>query len=252
MNSVGNAKIAGMDVDLKLDSNRYSIVLVVFFIGYVVFEVPSNMVLTWMGRPSIYLPGIMALWGAVTVGMAFVPTYEALIGFRVVMGSLESGFAPGVLLLLSSWYKKKEQSKRFAVYISAAILSGAFGGLLAGSITGGLDGVHGIAGWRWLFVVEGAATMGWSTIAFFILPDFPTSSKGKFTERERELAILRLQADAQQLRSEGEAELSHWEALKISMKNWRTWLFVVGYMVRTTISFSISPSSEEICILTMT
>jgi MFS family permease len=105
-----------------------------------------------------------------------------------VIGCLEAGFAPGVLLLLSSWYKKAEQSKRFAVYISAAILSGAFGGLLAGAITEGLNGKYGIAGRRWLFIVEGALTAGWSIIASFILLDFPANSK-RLTPRERELAI---------------------------------------------------------------
>ncbi|KAF5519959.1 MFS transporter prlL [Colletotrichum aenigma] len=228
--NIGNAKIAGMDKDLGLDSGKYSIALIVFFIGYVLFEVPSNMLLT-RTRPSIYLPGIMAVWGSVTIGMAFCPTYEALVGFRVVMGCLESGFAPGVLLLLSSWYKKEEQSKRFAVYISAAILSGAFGGLLAGSITSGLHEVHGIAGWRWLFVVEGAATVGAAGIAFFVLPDFPANtSKLKFNERERALAIRRLQSDEQALRGEEEPVLGHWAAFKLAMVSWKTWLFVVGYM----------------------
>ncbi|KAF4816677.1 MFS transporter prlL [Colletotrichum siamense] len=228
--NIGNAKIAGMDKDLGLDSGKYSIALIVFFIGYVLFEVPSNMLLT-RTRPSLYLPGIMAVWGSVTIGMAFCPTYEALVGFRVVMGCLESGFAPGVLLLLSSWYKKEEQSKRFAVYISAAILSGAFGGLLAGSITSGLHEVHGIAGWRWLFVVEGAATVGAAGIAFFVLPDFPANtSKLKFNERERALAIRRLQSDEQALRGEEEPVLGHWAAFKLAMVSWKTWLFVVGYM----------------------
>lgn len=74
-----------MDKDLGLDSGKYSIALIVFFIGYVLFEVPSNMLLT-RTRPSLYLPGIMAVWGSVTIGMAFCPTYEALVGFRVVMG----------------------------------------------------------------------------------------------------------------------------------------------------------------------
>jgi MFS family permease len=230
-NSIGNARIAGMDVDLALDSSRYSIALVVFFVGYVVFEVPSNMILTRV-RPSLYIPGLMCTWGAVTIGMAFTPTYEALVGFRIVMGVLESGFAPGVLLIISSWYKKEEQSKRFAVYISAAILSGAFGGLLAGSITSGLHNTHGIAGWRWLFLVEGAATMAAAIIAAFILPDFPATSHRKFTESERALALRRLVADSQQVHNKGQAQLGHWEAFKLSMKNWRTWLFVVGYMVR--------------------
>ncbi|KAL0933247.1 vitamin H transporter [Colletotrichum truncatum] len=238
--NIGNAKIAGMDKDLNLDSGRYSIALVVFFIGYVVFEVPSNMILT-RTRPSIYLPAIMALWGAVTIGMAFTPSYGALVGFRAVMGSLESGFAPGVLLLLSSWYKKEEQSKRFAVYISAAILSGAFGGILAGSITSGLHNAHGIAGWRWLFIVEGAATVGAAIVASFILPDFPeNTSKLKFNDREKALAIRRLKSDEQSRRTEEEPRLGHWAAFKLSMVNWRTWLFVVGYMVSRTIDITHS------------
>ncbi|KAK7432819.1 hypothetical protein QQZ08_000682 [Neonectria magnoliae] len=171
----------------------------------------------------------MFTWGLVTVGMGWVPTYKGLIGFRVVIGVLEAGFAPGVLLLLSSWYKKSEQSKRFAVYISAAILSGAFGGLLAGAITEGMDGLRGLAGWRWLFIVEGAATSLWSVIASFILLDFPANSK-RLTEPERRLAILRLKSEALVFHSEDEPRLGHLGALKVALTNWRTWLFVVGYM----------------------
>jgi MFS family permease len=220
-----------MGDDLNLDSDRYSIALVVFFVSYVVFEVPSNMILTRV-RPSIYLPTIMFLWGAVTIGMGFTPNYEVLVALRFVMGLLESGFAPGMLMLLSSWYKKEEQSKRFAVYISAAILSGAFGGLLAGSITSGLNGVHGIHGWRWLFLVEGAATMGVAVIAVFLLPDFPaTTSSRKFNPEEKDLAIRRLQAGSQSVRTSDEPHMGHWKAFKASMIQWRTWLLVVGYMV---------------------
>ncbi|KAH7367110.1 nicotinamide mononucleotide permease [Plectosphaerella cucumerina] len=228
--NIGNARIAGMEEDLNLDSNRYSIVLVVFFVSYVVFEVPSNMILS-RTRPSLYLPGIMICWGAITVGMGFTPNYQALIGFRFVMGVFEAGFAPGVLLLISSWYKKEEQSKRFAVYISAAILSGAFGGLLAGSITSGLDGAHGIAGWRWLFIVEGAATVGFAFIAMWWLPDFPaTTSARKFSPREKELAVLRLQNDNQQVRNDEGPKMGHLTALKHALLAWKTWVFVVGYM----------------------
>lgn len=143
---------------LDLTSNEYSITLVVFFISYVVFEVPSNLILS-KTKPSIFLPVIMTLWGAVTCCMAAVNNYGSLVALRFIVGVLEAGFAPGILLILSSWYKPDEQSKRFAVYISAAVLSGAFGGILAGAITDGLDGAHGIEGWRWLFIVEGSVTM---------------------------------------------------------------------------------------------
>src|ERR1700744_1767751 len=130
---MGNAKIAGMAADLKLDSSEYSVALVVFFVGYVIFEAPSNMILV-RSRPSRYLPAIMIVWGGFTCCMAAIQSYHHLIILRIFVGVLESGFAPGILLIISSWYKPEEQSKRFAVFISAAILSGAFGGLLAGAI----------------------------------------------------------------------------------------------------------------------
>lgn len=180
-------------------------------------------------RPSVFLPTIMFLWGCVTIAIGWVPNYQALVGLRVVIGILEAGFAPVVLFLLSSWYKPNEQSTRFGVYISAAILSGAFGGLIAGGITSNLDGAHGIPGWRWLFIVEGAATSGWSLISFFLLLDFPANSK-RLSDRERELAIKRLQW-SNSAHSTEEERLGHFQALKQSLLNWRTWLFVMGYMV---------------------
>ncbi|KAF7555091.1 hypothetical protein G7Z17_g2446 [Cylindrodendrum hubeiense] len=192
--NIGNAKIAGMADDLALTSSQYSTILVVFFVGYVVFEPPSNMILV-RTRPSLYLPAIMAVWGVLTCLMALVQHYHHLIILRVFVGIMESGFAPGILLIISSWYKRGEQSKRFAVFMSAAILSGAFGGLLAGAITGGLEGAHGLRGWRWLFIVEGVATVGWAGISTFILLDFPANSK-RLTERERAIAIARLREDS--------------------------------------------------------
>lgn len=229
-----------MTHDLKMDSNQYSLSLIVFFITYVIFEVPSNLILS-KTKPSIFLPCIMSLWGIVTCCMALVKTYHQLLALRTIVGILEAGFAPGVLLILSSWYKKNEQSKRFAVYISAAVLSGAFGGIIAGAITGGLEGAHGLRGWRWLFVshphrvecpeksadcllkiIEGAATVGWSLIAAFILPDFPANTK-RLTARERELAISRLEADNQHTRTEDSPPLTSLQALSQSVSNWRTW-----------------------------
>lgn len=180
-------------------------------------------------RPSLYLPFLMAVWGALTCVMAAIHDFKHLIVLRVFVGIVEAGFAPGVLLIFSSWYKRSEQSKRFAVFMSAAILSGAFGGLIAGAITGGLEMAHGIRGWRWLFIVEGVATVGFAAIAVFILLDFPANSKG-LTERERAIAIARLREDGVTVRNE-EEELGHWKAFKLAMKDWRTIGFIFGYMV---------------------
>ncbi|KAJ6020471.1 hypothetical protein N7540_005975 [Penicillium herquei] len=227
--NIANAKVSGMDTDLNLTSNQYSVALVVYFVGYVVFEVPSNLILG-RTRPSIFLPSIMILWGVLTCLMSVIKSYAHLVILRILVGSVEAGFAPGVLLVLSSWYKRTEQSKRFGVYISAAVLSGAFGSLIAAGIMDGLEGAHGIQGWRWLFIVEGAATIGFALIALFILPDFPANSKG-LSEREREIAVARLASENVTAVTEDSAPLSNWGAVKVAARDWRTWAFVVGYMV---------------------
>ncbi|KAL8769579.1 MAG: hypothetical protein Q9209_004511 [Squamulea sp. 1 TL-2023] len=226
--NIGNAKIAGMQDDLQLSSGQYSVALIVFFVSYVIFEVPSNLILS-KSRPSIFLPTIMILWGTVTCCMAAVQSYRQLVALRFVLGVLEAGFAPGVLLILSSWYKREEQSKRFAVYISAAILSGAFGGLLAGAITKDLEGAHGIRGWRWLFIVEGAASVGWACVAHFLLLDFPLTSK-HLSESERRLASERLLVNDGTCAGD-EMRSGPFEALRRSLMDWKVWLFTAGYMV---------------------
>ncbi|WYZ35474.1 hypothetical protein EsH8_X_000121 [Colletotrichum jinshuiense] len=226
--NIGNAKIAGMADDINLSSSQYSIVLIVFFIGYVLFEPPSNMILV-RTRPSLYLPFIMAVWGVLTCIMAVVKDYHHLVILRVFVGIMESGFAPGILLIISSWYRRAEQSRRFAIFMSAAILSGAFGGLLAGAITSGLEGAHGIRGWRWLFIVEGVATVGWAGISSFILLDFPATSM-RLSERERAIAVARLQEDNVTVRGEDE-KLGKRQSFMRALRDWRTWGFVFGYMV---------------------
>ena len=99
--------------------------------------------------------------------MAAVKSYRHPIALRTILGCLEAGFGQGVIFLLSSMYKPEEQSQRFAVYISAAILSGAFGGLLASGRISSLEGSHCIRGWRWLLVIGGVASTGCAVTSNF-------------------------------------------------------------------------------------
>jgi len=159
------------------------------------FEAPSNMILV-RTRPSLFLPVVMAIWGALTICMAAVKHYHHLLALRLLVGVFEAAFAPGILMIISSWYKKNEQSRRFAVYLSAAILSGAFGGLLAGAITGGMEGSGGLRGWRWLFIIEGVClveTLEGETILTNHRPrpssgrSVPASSSSTFPTIQRDL-----------------------------------------------------------------
>lgn len=112
--NIGNAKVGGMEDDLKLDSTRYSVVLLIFFIGYLLFEVPSNMILA-RSRPSLFLPALMFTWGGLSIAPVGIHNFGGMVAFRFILGLIEAGFFPGVMLLLSCWYKPAELSKRIAV-----------------------------------------------------------------------------------------------------------------------------------------
>lgn len=100
-------------------------------------------------RPSIWIPVLMIFWGTISALLALVKTPAQLIGVRFLLGVAEAGFSPAVLFIISNWYRRHEQSKRFMTFLSAGILSGAFGGIIAGAIIDSLDGAHGVSGWQW-------------------------------------------------------------------------------------------------------
>jgi len=239
--NIGNAKIAGMGADLSLTDDQYAWILSIFFFGYLICEVPSNMILSRV-PPSKYLPSIMLLWGALCAVMAVSNSYGALMGFRFVLGCIESGFFPGVLYLLSCWYTKAELGKRFAIFYTAAVLSGAFGGILAGAITSNLDMAHGIRGWKWLFIIEGAATVGVALVAYFILLDYPLTSK-RLTPEQRQLAHIRIVADGVSTNGAGSgARLSHAQAFIAAVADPRTYVLILLFMLDVgagTISYFI-------------
>lgn len=107
--NIGNAKVAGMYVDLNMNSSDYALVLSVFFIGYLLWEPPSNMILS-RSRPSIYIPALMVLWGSLSVAPKGINSTAGMAVFRFVLGIVEAGFWPGCMLVMSCWYKVGFQS----------------------------------------------------------------------------------------------------------------------------------------------
>ncbi|KAK9446413.1 major facilitator superfamily domain-containing protein [Limtongia smithiae] len=173
--NIGNAKIEGLETSLGMSGNDYNIALVVFFLPYILLEVPSNFVLKKV-KPSTWLSLILFLWGCVTVGIGNVRTYGQLIACRFLLGALESGLFPGCVYVISSYYKRYELFKRMSIFYCAGISSGAFGGLLAYGISN-MDGVGKLEGWRWIFIIEGIVTVLVGSLAKLFLPDFPESAK---------------------------------------------------------------------------
>ncbi|KAL4867113.1 hypothetical protein BDV12DRAFT_186881 [Aspergillus spectabilis] len=221
--NVGNAKTGGMEDDFNLSSNQYSIIVLVFFISYLVFEVPANMILTRV-RPSVFLPGLGLVWGTFAALMGATQNWSQLAGMRFLLGFAEAGFAPGCAFFLSSWYRRYELATRYALLYTSVPLAGAISGLLAGVITDHMDDVGGLPGWRWLFILEGLASVVASIAIYFLMPDYPSNSKRFLSEEESLLACNRLAADGIGLtQGTGAEKIPHWVAFKMTCSDWRVW-----------------------------
>ncbi|THH32727.1 hypothetical protein EUX98_g1476 [Antrodiella citrinella] len=189
--NVGNARIAGLEKDTHLVGNQFNICLAVFYVSYILVELPSNLILKKM-KPSRWLPFLVAIWGTVTTLTGVVHNFSGLLAIRFFLGLCEGGLLPGIMLYLSTLYKRHELQQRVGIFYASASLSGAFGGLLASAILK-MDGIGGLPGWKWIFILEGIATVLIAVIAACIMPADLASAKF-FTEEEREFILARFRA----------------------------------------------------------
>lgn len=219
--NIGNANLFGLSRNLGLTPTEYSACLAIFFAFYVLFEVPSNLVMkAW--RPSMWLPIIMLAWGGVMIGMGFVRSFESLLVTRVFLGITEAGLFPGVSFFLTQWYRRYEINFRIALFFSAATAAGAFGGLLARLINE-MDGVNGYEGWRWIFILEGIATVVVAVASFWMLYDYPATAKF-LTEEEREFVVNRLKLD-----NDGCSQAFKYKFVKDAFLDWKVWVFAIMF-----------------------
>ena len=198
-NNIAAARLAGLQDPpskggLSLTSTQYLTALSILFVGYLLMQVPSNLFLNKIGKPAIYLPTVMIIWGIISAATAGAQSYGGLIAIRFFLGFVEAAYFPGCLFFLSSWYTRKELGFRTALLYSGSLLSGAFSGLISAGITNGLDGAKGLRAWRWLFIIEGIITIFIAFCAYFVLPNFPRTTSW-LTEEERQLAVWRLDED---------------------------------------------------------
>ncbi|QIW97487.1 hypothetical protein AMS68_003005 [Peltaster fructicola] len=190
--NIANANVLGLSTELGLVGDQYNTALVIFFVPYILFEIPSNILLKKF-RPSVWLSANMFFFGFVTIMQGLVRSYSGLLACRFFLGVFETGMFPGCFYLIGMYYRRHEAQKRYTFFFSSTTLAGAFGGLLAAAI-GKMDGLSGYAGWRWIFILEGALTVAISFIFFFTLPDFPEESKW-LNPAEKAYVIARLRAD---------------------------------------------------------
>ena len=164
--NIANAAVFGLADDLNLKGNQYNTALTIFFVPYVLFEIPSNVLLKRL-KPHVWLSVCMFMFGLTTVCQGLVQNFGGLVTTRFFLGLFETGMFPGSFYLIGMWYKRHEAQKRYTFFFASTTLAGAFGGLLASAI-GKMDGVCGYLGWRWIFILEGILTCVVSIAWFFV------------------------------------------------------------------------------------
>ncbi|KAI0104518.1 MFS general substrate transporter [Daldinia grandis] len=224
--NISVARISGLDEDVGLNvGTRASVALLVFFIGYMLFELPSNMIIHRVGAAN-WLSLIVFAWGLVSMGIGFINNWVALAVLRSFLGVFEAGFYPGCVYLISSWYRRYEVQKRLATFFMTGSALSAFANILALGLIQISKTNTTYKGWRWIYIIEGIITCVAAVIAWFIIVDFPDSHRNKFlTVEEAAFVKARLAED----RGSEERQKVTWAIFVETITDWKVWSFSLMY-----------------------
>jgi D-galactonate transporter len=215
--NVGFAKLQMLS-DLKFSETVYGLGAGIFFLGYFIFEIPSNMILHRVGA-RLWIARIMITWGLVSGAMIFVDSPTTFYVMRFLLGVAEAGFFPGVILYLTYWYPSNRRGKITALFMTGVPISGVIGGPLSGWIMKAMPGVHGLAGWQWMFILEAIPSLVLGVVVIFYLQDRIRGASW-LSEEEKQLLESQIQAESRQ---KTEASLGQMFA------NPRVWLMALIY-----------------------
>ncbi|KAI9263090.1 major facilitator superfamily domain-containing protein [Sporodiniella umbellata] len=226
--NMGNASLAGIQDDLKLTSIQFSLAVSGFYITYILFEVPSNIILKRTGAVK-WLSFIIFVWGVTTLAMSFTRDFAGLFTCRLFLGASESGFIPGILFLLSKVYKPNQITWRTAIFLCMASVSGIVSGPIAYA-TSFLDGDRGLKSWQYLFIIEGVPTICLSAISYFYLFD-DISQVSWLTQEQKDIH----QSQVETNRTHSKASI---RTIIKACLDWKTFMFASTYCLSSTISTS--------------
>ncbi|EKM58174.1 uncharacterized protein PHACADRAFT_252274 [Phanerochaete carnosa HHB-10118-sp] len=225
--------MAGLQEQLGMTNNQYSIALTVTYIPYILIEFPTNLLLKHIGA-NILLPAMVVLWGIVTALQGLVTTYSGLIACRFFLGLFEGGLLPGLSLYLASFYPRQRLQLRISIFFAAASLAGAFSGLLAAAIIK-MEGVGGKNGWAWIFILEGLFTVCFGAASFWLLPRTPQYALFLTSEEKQYISEV-LQDDGVVAANASEDEFSWHHVIETFKKPHVLVLTVAGFFNGSTLS----------------
>ncbi len=191
----------GMNEELAMSATMFGFASGIFFFGYLLLEVPSNIALNRFGARR-WLARIMFTWGIISTAIAFVPNAETLVVLRFLLGVAEAGFFPGIILYLTFWFPEKHRARAVSLFMIAVPASTAIGATVSSLIIEWGHGILGLAGWRIMFLVEGLPAIALAFACWFYLTDRPAKASwldsGEKQWLEAKLAVERVAAEADQ------------------------------------------------------
>lgn len=214
-----------MNGDIGLSPSTYGFGAGIFFVGYVLFEVPSNLILYRVGA-RLWIARIMVTWGLIASAMMFVQGTTSFYTLRFLLGFAEAGLYPGMIVYLSRWFPDQSRGRALSIFQTAAPLAAAIGTPLMSSLYG-LDGVAGLRGWQWIFLVTGIPAVIAGVATLWVLTDSPERANW-LTPAERSWLVGQLDADRRKNGHASESKLAH------SFVNPRVWLFSFIYFLAVT------------------
>ncbi|WP_158601915.1 MFS transporter [Pararobbsia silviterrae] len=185
-----------MNRDLGLTATSFGIAGSVFYLAYVVAEIPSNLAMQRLGA-RLWIPRIMITWGLASAACMFATGPSSLYVFRALVGLAEAGFMPGVLLYLTYWFPEAYRARASTLFIMAQPITILFGSSLSGALLE-MNGFMGLAGWRWLFLIEGVPSIALGIVAFFYLDNRPSDAKW-LSDEEKVILRRTLERDEERL-----------------------------------------------------
>jgi ACS family tartrate transporter-like MFS transporter len=215
-----------MTKDLGLSSTAYGLGAGIFFVGYFLFEIPSNLILQRTGA-SKWIARIMITWGLIASAMMFVKGPVSFCTLRSLLGLAEAGFFPGMLLYLTYWFPPAHRARTVALFFTATAISGVVGGPVSGVLLS-MDGVAGLRGWQWLFLLEGLPSVICGVVVYFVLTDKPAHARW-LSDDER---VVLEQALAESSTA-GASGGSHHQDLMAALADARLWLLSAIYLALT-------------------
>ncbi|KAB8237126.1 hypothetical protein ETB97_010302 [Aspergillus alliaceus] len=232
--NINNAYVSGMKEDLNLLGNELNLFTTYFNAAYCVMLIPSQVILTYV-RPSLWLPGLEIAWGVLTGLIAMTKNAKQIYVLRVFLGLCESSAWPGMITLFSEsqqvivyWYTPTELAKRMGFYHSCQAAGQMMSGALQTAITNTMEGHHGLAGWRWLFVVNAIITVVWGFLGFFMIPDLPNKPNPRaywFKKVHAELSMERLARNGR-----AEPKKMTWAGVKRTFSGWVVYFVAILYI----------------------